>query len=61
MEEISLLMYTDKDQFSAFVLIMQVISNVRLEVTIGHLFLDMIEDYGCISYLWSVEEITKSL
>ena len=51
MEEVSLPMYTDKDQFSAFVLIMQVISNVCLEVTISHLFLDMVENYGCISYL----------
>ena len=37
-----------KDQFSSFVPIMQVLPNVRLGNTIGHLFLDMVENYRCM-------------
>ena len=44
---VSLPIYAGKDQFSTFVPVMQVIPNVCLGNTIGHLFLDMVEDYGC--------------
>jgi hypothetical protein len=48
MGDVGLPIYAGKDQFSTFVPIMRVIPNVRRGDTIGHLFLDMIEDYGCI-------------
>lgn len=51
MGEVGLPIYAGKDQFLSFVPIMQVILNVRLRVTIGHFFLDMVEDYGCVCYL----------
>ena len=45
---VGLPIYAGKDQFSSFVPIMRVIPNVRLGNTIGHFFLDVIEEYGCI-------------
>jgi len=48
MGEVGLPIYAGKDQFSTFVPIMQVIPNVCLGNTIEHLFLDMVEDYGCM-------------
>lgn len=48
MGEVGLPIYAGKDQFSTFVPIMRVVPNVRLGDTIGHLFLDMVEDYGCM-------------
>jgi hypothetical protein len=44
---VGLPIYAGKDQFSAFVPIMRVIPNVRLGNTIGHFFLDVIEENGC--------------
>jgi len=44
---VSLPIYAGKDQFSTFVPIMWVLPNVCLGDTIGHLFLDMVEEYGC--------------
>jgi len=52
---VGLPVYAGKDQFSSFVPIMQVLPNVHLGDTIGYLFLDMVEDHGCmfhIIYLW---------
>ena len=45
---VSFPIYTGKDQFSTFVPIMRVMPNVRLGDAIGHLFLDMVEDHGCV-------------
>jgi hypothetical protein len=42
------IIYAGKDQISTFVLIMQVMPNVHLGNTIGHLFLDMVEDHECV-------------
>lgn len=39
--------YAGKDQFSSFVPVMRVIPNSRLEKTIGHFFLDVVEEYEC--------------
>jgi hypothetical protein len=39
--------YAAKDQFSSFLLIMRVLPNVRLGNTIGHFYLDWVEEYGC--------------
>jgi hypothetical protein len=50
MGEVGLPVYAGKDQFSSFVPIMRVLPNVRLGNTIGHLFLDMVEEYGCTFY-----------
>lgn len=44
---VGLPVYAGKDQFSSFVPIMWVVPNVRLGDTIGHLFLDIVEDYRC--------------
>ena len=46
--DVGLSIYAGKDQFSTFVPVMQVIPNVHLEDTIGHLFLDMVKDYGYV-------------
>lgn len=46
MGDVSLPMYSFKDQFSDFVPILRLLPNVRLEVIIGHLFLDYVEEYG---------------
>ena len=45
---VGLPIYAGKDQFSTFVLIMRVMLNVHLGDTIGHLFLDMVKDHGCV-------------
>jgi hypothetical protein len=47
---VGLPIYAGKDQYSAFVPIMWVIPNVRLGTNIGHLFLDMVEQFGCTFY-----------
>ena len=44
---LALPIYAGKDQFSSFVPVMRVIPNVRLANTIGHFFLDVVEEYGC--------------
>jgi len=61
MGDVGLPIYAGKDQFSTFVPIMRVMPNVRLRHTIGHLFLDMVEDYGCVFSLWSVVEVAEFL
>jgi hypothetical protein len=49
MGSVGLPIYAGKDQFSSFVPIMRVIPNVRLGNTIGHFFLDVVEENaGCI-------------
>lgn len=45
---VGLPIYAGKDQFSSFVPIMRVIPNVCLGNTIGHFFLDLIEENGCM-------------
>jgi hypothetical protein len=59
MGDVGLPIYAGKDQYSTFVPIMRVIPNVRLGETIGHLFLDMVEDYGCASSLRSVVKVAE--
>jgi hypothetical protein len=44
---VGLPVYAGKDQYSSFVSVMRVTPNVHLADTIGHLFLDMVEDYRC--------------
>lgn len=39
--------YAGKDQFSSFVPVMRVVPNSRLEKTIGHFFLDVVQEYEC--------------
>lgn len=51
MGSVSLGIYALKDQFSTFVPIMRVIPNVRLGITIGHFYLDLIEENGCMSFI----------
>lgn len=46
MGNVSLSIYAYKDQYSMFVLSMDVLPNVRLAHTIGHYFLDLVETYG---------------
>jgi hypothetical protein len=46
---LALPIYAGKDQFSSFVPFMRVVPNVRLGKTIGHLFLDFVEKYQCMS------------
>ncbi|OAX31333.1 hypothetical protein K503DRAFT_787898, partial [Rhizopogon vinicolor AM-OR11-026] len=48
MGDVTLPIYAFKDQFSTFVPYMCVLPNVRLSNTIGHVFLDFVEDYGCV-------------
>jgi hypothetical protein len=43
---LALPIYAGKDQYASFVPIMRVIPNVRLGETIGHFFLDFVEEYG---------------
>ena len=43
---VSLPIYAYKDQFSTFLLIMRVLPDVRLGTTIGHFYLDLVEEYG---------------
>ena len=45
---VGLPIYAGKDQFSSFVPIMRVMPNVRLGNTIGHFFLDVTEENGCM-------------
>jgi hypothetical protein len=45
---LALPIYAGKDQFSSFVPVMCVIPNVCLGDTIGHFFLDVVEQYGCM-------------
>ncbi|KAM6501456.1 hypothetical protein JOM56_004470 [Amanita muscaria] len=45
---VTLPIYAFKDQFSTFVLTMQVLPNIRRVETIGHLYLDLAKDYGRI-------------
>ena len=45
---VGLPIYAGKDQILSFVPIMHVIPNVRLGNTIGHFFLDAIEENGCM-------------
>lgn len=61
MGDVGLPIYAGKDQFSTFVPIMRVIPNVRLGDAIGHLFLDMVENYGCVFSLRIIVEVTESL
>jgi hypothetical protein len=42
---VSLPIYAYKDQFSTFVLSMRVLPDVRLKNTIGHYYLDLVEEY----------------
>lgn len=49
---VGLPIYAGKDQYSTFVPIMRVLPNVRLGDTIGHFFLDLVEDYGCAFYFY---------
>jgi hypothetical protein len=51
MGSVGLPIYAGKDQFSSFVPVMRVIPNVRLGNTIGHFFLDAIEESGGCTYL----------
>jgi hypothetical protein len=44
---VGLPVYAGKDQYSSFVPVMWVIPNTRLGNTIGHLFLDVVEEFGC--------------
>lgn len=44
---VGLPIYAGKDQFSSFVPVMRVIPNSRLEHTIGHFFLDFVEEFKC--------------
>jgi hypothetical protein len=46
MGTVTLPIYAFKDQFSTFVLTMQVLPNIRRVETIGHLYLDLAKDYG---------------
>ncbi|KAG2345670.1 hypothetical protein BDR05DRAFT_946703 [Suillus weaverae] len=48
MGDITLPIYAFKDQFSTFVPYMCCLPNVRLSNVIGHVFLDLIEEHGCI-------------
>jgi len=47
---VGLAIYAMKDQYSTFVPVMRVIPNVRLGNTIGHFYLDLVEEYGCMSW-----------
>ncbi|EGO02472.1 hypothetical protein SERLA73DRAFT_47839, partial [Serpula lacrymans var. lacrymans S7.3] len=46
--KVSLPIYSSKDQFVSFVPYMCVLPNVYCAKTIAHVFLDMVEMYGCI-------------
>ncbi|KAG1739727.1 hypothetical protein EDB19DRAFT_1635630 [Suillus lakei] len=48
MGDITLPIYAFKDQFSTFVPYMCCLPNVRLSNVIGHVFLDLVEEYGCV-------------
>lgn len=57
MGTVALPIYALKDQYSTYVPILRVIPNVRLSNTIGHFYLDLVEDNGCaflarICYMW---------
>jgi hypothetical protein len=43
---LALLVYAGKDQYASFVPILWFILNVCLSETIGHFFLDFVEEYG---------------
>ncbi|KAG1853953.1 hypothetical protein F4604DRAFT_1591403, partial [Suillus subluteus] len=47
MGDVTLPIYAFKDQFSTFVPYMRCLPNVRLSNIIGHVFLDLVEEYGC--------------
>jgi len=47
MGDVALPIYAGKDQFSSFVPVMRVIPNDRIAKTIGHFFLDTVEEYKC--------------
>lgn len=53
MGNVTLPIYALKDQFSTFVPSMRVLPNVRLENTIGHFYLDFIEEFECMFLLGS--------
>ncbi|KAL0953005.1 hypothetical protein HGRIS_007210 [Hohenbuehelia grisea] len=48
MGSVSLPIYAFKDQFSTFVPLMDLVPDVRNQQTICHLFLDLVEKYGCV-------------
>ncbi|KAL0957505.1 hypothetical protein HGRIS_001298 [Hohenbuehelia grisea] len=48
MGSVSLPIYAFKDQFSTFVPLLDLVPNVRNQQTICHLFLDLVEQYGCV-------------
>ncbi|KAG1764960.1 hypothetical protein EV702DRAFT_927335, partial [Suillus placidus] len=48
MWDITLPIYAFKDQFSTFVPYMRCLPSVRLSNVIGHVFLDLVEEYGCV-------------
>jgi len=57
---VGLPIYAGKDQFLSFVPIMHVIPNVCLGNTIGHFFLDVIEENGCmyLSFNFNADMLT---
>ncbi|KAL0955346.1 hypothetical protein HGRIS_001595 [Hohenbuehelia grisea] len=48
MGSVLLPIYAFKDQFSTFVPLMDLVPNVRNQHIICHLFLDLVEQYGCV-------------
>lgn len=58
---VTLPIYAMKDQFLTFVPIMRVMPNVRLGNSIGHFYLDLIEEYGCMLYILYYNAQTDTL
>jgi hypothetical protein len=53
MGDVALPIYAGKDQISSFVPVMHMIPNDCIAKTIGHFFLDTVEEYKC-KCSWSV-------